>query len=686
MAKQTFENLGPIYTTAEKYEAMRIAGTLEIGREYRIVGWEAQEKLQAGVNIKTINDNSVLGAGNIAVQQPLVSGTNIKTINNNSILDSGNLDLQVKLTDAQIAAFEKDTTYTGDNTTIEINTDNQISVKADVYQAKLTDVQIAAFEKDTTYAGDNATIEIDADNKISVKADVYQAKLTDEQITAFEKDTTYSGDNSTIEIDTDNKISVKADVYQAKLTNEQIAAFEKDTVYSGDDATIEIDKDNKILVKDGGIVEDKLSQEVKTKLNAACAEYTITKTTQTATKPVENTYYLTKDAAKVGEDIKDTLYYDDTATTRIIGNNQVTVKVTDDAARSQWGGGWRMPTFAELDELWNLSGWEFTEYAATGGVRPGYATITNNGNSIILPTTNDRGGDDSDFFYYVSCELKQDSNNRARSKNAYAQLWKGTDSFSKYDASEQRQNPLNIRPVLDKGADANGHTAVDLGLSVLWADRNIGASDPKLKGDKFAWGETEPKTEFSFDNYKYYDKENSTTESRKFTKYVTIDTYGTVDNLTVLDEGSFYTKKEIVRLYQPAGEYVTLDTAQTISGNKTISGITTFTNGEMNCIRVTKGGSADSANTSLGYDGFVVKQGSSKYIKFDTNNIYDTKFGIKINIGDGIHYMTIPAADGTIALTKDIPAIPECPETDDGTYILKCTVASGVKTYTWVKE
>ena len=45
-----------------------------------------QDKLTSGTNIKTINNTSVLGSGNIAVQPTLVSGTNIKTINGNSLL------------------------------------------------------------------------------------------------------------------------------------------------------------------------------------------------------------------------------------------------------------------------------------------------------------------------------------------------------------------------------------------------------------------------------------------------------------------------------------------------------------------------------------------------------------------------------------------------------------------------
>ena len=55
---------------------------------------EVQESLVSGTNIKTVNNNSLLGSGNVEVQETLVSGTNIKTINNNSILGSGNITIQ----------------------------------------------------------------------------------------------------------------------------------------------------------------------------------------------------------------------------------------------------------------------------------------------------------------------------------------------------------------------------------------------------------------------------------------------------------------------------------------------------------------------------------------------------------------------------------------------------------------
>ena len=50
-----------------------------------------QATLVSGTNIKTVNSTSLLGSGNVEVQQTLVSGTNIKTINGNSLLGSGNL-------------------------------------------------------------------------------------------------------------------------------------------------------------------------------------------------------------------------------------------------------------------------------------------------------------------------------------------------------------------------------------------------------------------------------------------------------------------------------------------------------------------------------------------------------------------------------------------------------------------
>lgn len=56
-----------------------------------------QDALVSGTNIKTVNSNTLLGSGDIAVQPTLVSGTNIKTINASSVLGSGDIAVQPTL-------------------------------------------------------------------------------------------------------------------------------------------------------------------------------------------------------------------------------------------------------------------------------------------------------------------------------------------------------------------------------------------------------------------------------------------------------------------------------------------------------------------------------------------------------------------------------------------------------------
>lgn len=61
---------------------------------------------------------------------------------------------------------------------------------------------------------------------------------------------------------------------------------------------------------------------------------------------------------------------------------------------------------------------------------------------------------------------------------------------------------------------------VDLGLSVKWATRNLGASSPEEYGNYYAWAETEPRTgdtwNYNFNTTPYY-------KNGKFTKYNSSD-------------------------------------------------------------------------------------------------------------------------------------------------------------------
>ena len=88
----------------------------------------------------------------------------------------------------------------------------------------------------------------------------------------------------------------------------------------------------------------------------------------------------------------------------------------DDAARVNWGGGWRMPTKAEQEELREQCTWIWTSQDGVNGYK---VTSKSNGNSIFLPAAGYRDG--SSLYYagsdgrYWSSSL--DTNN---SYNAYA--------------------------------------------------------------------------------------------------------------------------------------------------------------------------------------------------------------------------------------------------------------------------
>jgi hypothetical protein len=82
-----------------------------------------QATLVSGTNIKTINSSSLLGSGDVVVQETLVSGTNIKTINGSSLLGSGDVSVsaspagsntQIQFNDS--GAFGADSLFNWDNT------------------------------------------------------------------------------------------------------------------------------------------------------------------------------------------------------------------------------------------------------------------------------------------------------------------------------------------------------------------------------------------------------------------------------------------------------------------------------------------------------------------------------------------------------------------------------------------
>ena len=80
----------------------------------------------------------------------------------------------------------------------------------------------------------------------------------------------------------------------------------------------------------------------------------------------------------------------------------------------------------------------------------------------------------------------------------------------------------------------NGHEWVDLGLPsrTKWATCNIGSNSAEAYGQYFAWGETQAKTQFSWDNYQYSHADGLVS---KYAVDASAAVDGATDNKTTLD-------------------------------------------------------------------------------------------------------------------------------------------------------
>lgn len=94
------------------------------------------------------------------------------------------------------------------------------------------------------------------------------------------------------------------------------------------------------------------------------------------------------------------------------------LELSDDAARANWGGSWRMPTDADFQELINNTTAEWVENYNGTGVK-GYRFTASNGNYIFLPAAGDGYGTWLEgvgaYGFYWSRSLSQDYPNNAYS-------------------------------------------------------------------------------------------------------------------------------------------------------------------------------------------------------------------------------------------------------------------------------
>lgn len=100
------------------------------------------------------------------------------------------------------------------------------------------------------------------------------------------------------------------------------------------------------------------------------------------------------------------------------------------------------------------------------------------------------------------------------------------------ESANQEHGTVTIEVV---GSTSDITEYVDLGLSVNWATCNIGASKPEEYGNHYAWGETESKSYYQWNFYKW-SKLSGGGYNLSLTKYNISGEHGVVDNKITLDQ------------------------------------------------------------------------------------------------------------------------------------------------------
>ena len=137
--------------------------------------------------------------------------------------------------------------------------------------------------------------------------------------------------------------------------------------------------------------------------------------------------------------------YDDTWTK--YSNSGDTLELSDDVAYVNWGGDWRMPTKAELEELCKYT---ICKIHSINGVEGYELTSVMNGNTIFFPTSGSKSYDKTDNRWdeYWSNSLDNDLN--ALSLSFGSSYEYGTYKGKVNCGSEWRFLGLPVRPVKKK--------------------------------------------------------------------------------------------------------------------------------------------------------------------------------------------------------------------------------------------
>ena len=229
---------------------------------------------------------------------------------------------------------------------------------------------------------------------------------------------------------------------------------------------------------------------------------------------------------------------------------------------------WRLPTKAEWETILKTCKWEWDGENDCYKVYNGadclvlHANIHSTGNTDFMKhfgyypfsTTNSTGA--TWYLHFQSAEslwgkycsldisayMTTDKPGRLNQYSSYCYVCPKGQNYDEWRKQEEKNNAIQAEyntmleqhfARLKAWRDANDKPYVDLGLpsGTLWATCNVGASIPESTGNLYEWGETEVrKALIDLKSNKYF---FSTGSGLK--KYNTKESYGIVDNLTILN-------------------------------------------------------------------------------------------------------------------------------------------------------
>ena len=188
----------------------------------------------------------------------------------------------------------------------------------------------------------------------------------------------------------------------------------------------------------------------------------------------------------------------------------------DDAATANLGSDWRMATDAEWTWLRENCTWTWCSMNGASGLLVTSNIIGYEDCALFLPAPGYCDGQSitGAGTYGMYWTSTHDGSIDGGSTNVYV-----TSGGPRWMRSERRLggSVRGIRPYSGPGGYINGHEYVEMGDGLKWATMNVGASSPGDYGDYLSWGETQPKTNYTWSTY----FDNPSGDGVTFTKYRT---------------------------------------------------------------------------------------------------------------------------------------------------------------------